>query len=147
MSLVTPHWVTVVNCAELLAEVYTCRDMMPYPAEQAMTSCKQFACLYVALETEALAINPQSKSWRVNPKLHLFQELVEYVAPSRGSPNSYCTYRDEDVGGWLAQVGSMRGGLQTAGPTALRLLQRFCGSIELQGGDEAHGAAFASAAP
>ena len=31
VSLGTPHWITVVNCADLLAEVYTCKDRMPLP--------------------------------------------------------------------------------------------------------------------
>ena len=118
--------------------------MTPYPAEKASLACRKFACLYVALETEALAINPNSKSWRVKPKLHLFQELIEYVAPLRGSPKAYWTYRDEDVGGWLAEVGSRRGGLKTAATTALRLLQRFCGCTELSRDDDIPGVALAA---
>ena len=54
----------------------------------------------MALVTEALAMDPKSKSWRVKPKLQLFcSELVEFVAPFKGSPKSFWTYRDEDFRG------------------------------------------------
>ena len=102
-----------------------CSSRRPWPG----TRC--FASLFVALEAEARKENPTSLRWRVKPKLHLFQELCEFVAPEQGNPRLFWTYRDEDHGGWLAAVGARRGGKNVPGTTALRIFQRYCCLTEL----------------
>jgi len=57
----------------------------PYQAERTAQTCKRFALLYTALETDVLE-QKDSLSCRSKPKLHLLQELLEYTALEAGSP-------------------------------------------------------------
>ena len=45
------------------------------------------------------------KFWKLNPKLHLFLHLVEWLVPELGlNPRQYWTYGDEDVVGQLVEI-------------------------------------------
>jgi hypothetical protein len=118
------HRATVSNLMQYLLEVTMCMSTEPYDASRAATACRRFCLLYSALEKEALQNNNLS-SWRCKPKLHLFQELIEYTSPEAGSPSLFWTYLDESWGGWLAHTGARRGGANRAPTTALNLLRRF----------------------
>ena len=64
-------------------------------------------------------------AWKVKPKLHLFQELLEFTAVEAGNPRNFWTYKDEDWGGWLAKRGARRGGASWAANVSLNLVNRF----------------------
>lgn len=118
------HRSTVATMMANLLEVAKCIGEKPYDAVKAASHCRQFCLLYVALEKEATA-QGKDKAWRCKPKLHLFQEMVEFTGLDRGSPSNFWTYLDESWGGWLAKAGHRRGGAFSAGQTAANLLQRF----------------------
>ncbi len=65
-------------------------------------------------------------SWRMKPKVHLFQELCEYKAVVEfGSPELFWTYQDESFCGYVAKVAKKRGGLNFAATVPERLLSRY----------------------
>jgi hypothetical protein len=125
----TPHLDTVRRCMGCLADLYACLEEPRWPSDRASELVREFALLYCALEQEQPA---GSVYWRVKPKLHLAQELVEYIAPQQGCPRSFWTYRDEDWGGDLAKWAARRGGHRNAGLISLRLMQCFCGQDKLE---------------
>ena len=69
--------------------------------ERLAEHCRRFCTLSVSLEDRAEAL------FHVKPKLHLMQELCEMQA---SRPALHWTYRDEDFGGSIAQLGKRRGG-------------------------------------
>jgi hypothetical protein len=94
----------------------------------------RFALLYSALEQRGIA-QGRDWSWRMKPKLHMLQELLEYQVEEMGaSPSEFWVYRDESWCGWLGTVGGRRGGRKVAGTVALNLIDRFrCSADELCG--------------
>ena len=64
-------------------------------------------------------------SWRIKPKMHVFQELVEYQCQSGASPSDFWTYKDEDWGGCVAKMGARRGGNSNPCTIAKKVLTRF----------------------
>ena len=96
------HRATVSNLMQYLLEVTVCISTEPYDASRASAACRKFCLLYSALEKEALQ-NNNSSSWRCKPKLHLFQELIEYtllrLVPHRCSGHIWMRV---GVGGWPA---------------------------------------------
>ena len=96
-----------------------------YDHAAAIVSCRRVCALATALEAEMLRQDPRSKRWRVKPKLHLLQEMIEFTAPDRGSPSEFWTYYDESWCGWLSRTGHSRGGPFVPERHAERLLHRF----------------------
>ena len=80
---------------------------------------RKFCLLSVALERLS-----SSKLWRTKPKLHLMQELCELTGDN---PTLYWCYRDEDFGGTLASLARSRGGHNSPGSIAKRVLLKFLG--------------------
>jgi hypothetical protein len=111
---------TIAHLAGHLARVYECLDAAVWPAAEEATAARRFALLYATLEQQA--VDPL---WRIKPKLHLFVELIEYVAPLEGNPRTYWTYRDEDYGGQLAKLAARRGGRRNPSRVAQNVLQRL----------------------
>ena len=62
--------------------------------------------------------------WRVKPKLHMWLELCDLT--DGADPALTWTYRDEDLGGAVAQMGRRRGGKFSAERVGRNTLQRFC---------------------
>ena len=56
-----------------------------------------FAGIYARLSAAAFARGV--RMWKLQPKLHLFQHLAEYMAMYQGNPRYYWTYQDEDLVG------------------------------------------------
>ena len=67
----------------------------------------EFALQYVALDK----FHPDSRLWKIKPKLHLFLELCSV---ERTRPALCWNYRDEDFGGSVARLARRRGGLLSA---------------------------------
>ena len=120
----TPHRRTVHKLLENFHQVTECISTEPFNAAVAADACRKTCLLFVSLENEALARGDE-KSWRVKPKMHMFQELTEYLGPELGTPRNYWTYRDEAWGGWLSKTAERRGGAKWAASVALNLLQRY----------------------
>lgn len=106
------------KCAEHLDECYACLSRSTRDTNLPKHG-RSFCLLYVALEE---AFQDQGL-WKVKPKMHLFQELVEL---SSGRPSSTWTYRDEDFGGSLALMARSRGGANNPPRTAQMILTKFC---------------------
>ena len=118
------HWLTVAALTDALLRLTLMNNERPYPASQAADLSRRVALLYTGLEMEAVA-KGNTYSWRVKPKLHLMQELIEYQCQQSGSPCQYWTYKDESWGAWLAAASVRRGGRKTAWGVALSSLLRF----------------------
>ena len=112
-----PYEGAIIALSRELSSCYSC--LYAFDPEKLKQSARRFAALYVQLER----YHPDD--WRVKPKLHLFLELCEFVAPLRGSPTLFWTYRDEDAGGECAHMANRRGGPHTAKAVASSLLSRF----------------------
>lgn len=115
----TVLWVLkwMARCGSLVKE-------RPYQAAAAAEAARNVALLWAALEGEARS-KGDFISWRLKPKLHLFQELMEFVAPVHGPPNTYHCYLDERIGGWMALMATRRGGAKVAASCALNCLNRY----------------------
>jgi hypothetical protein len=119
-----PHRHKVSQLMSHLLVVQTCISNEPYNDQLASSACVKFCQLYASLEEEALAQGDEL-SWRCKPKLHMFQELIEFLGPEAGSPRHFWTYQDESWGGWLSKTATRRGGPKLAAATALNMLRRY----------------------
>ena len=111
---------TILSCISALMDVYMLIDCDRYPKQEGVVASRRVCIMYKALfdtSTDPL--------WRMKPKIHMFQELMEYVAPELGNPRKFWNYADEDFVGMVAKLTFSRGGIQTAGPTALKVLNRY----------------------
>ena len=120
----TPHRSTVRHMVDHLLTVAECLASQEFDIETAKDSCKKCCLLYSSLESEALSKGDEL-SWRMKPKFHMFQELLEYICDFAGSPKCFWTYRDESWGGFLSKVATRRGGPKFAANIALNLLQKY----------------------
>ena len=83
------------------------------------SNCRNFCTLVVALEAR------RPGEFRVKPKLHQFQELCEMNLQSR--PARSWTFRDEEFGGSIVQMGRRLGGANTPASVGTQTLLKFCG--------------------
>jgi hypothetical protein len=61
-----------------------------------------FCGIYANLSAKSFAAG--SRMWKIQPKLHLFQHLAEYMLAYQGNPRFYWTYQDEDLVGDMINV-------------------------------------------
>ena len=120
----SPRRRTIKNMTERFLEMAIIVSTVPYDAAQAAACCKSVSSLLVALEDWSVSAG-DSLSWRIKPKLHLMQELIEFIGIDYGSARTFWTYQDENWGGWLSKCAARRGGPKFAGTVALGLLQRY----------------------
>lgn len=99
-------------------------NVKPFSSAQASLLCRQVCVLYTALHQEMVA-KGKPLLWDLKPKVHLFQELVEYQAVALGNPRDFWCYRDESWCGFWARASKRRGGANSASMTPLRFLNRF----------------------
>jgi hypothetical protein len=109
---------TMKQAAIHLQACYDCLSRNTFNHQVLQENSRKFCLLLVALETAS----PNKRLWRVMPKIHLFQEMCEMQV---GCPSTCWTYRDEDFGGTLMQVGRRRGGSNHPSATAKNLLLKF----------------------
>lgn len=121
---------TVSDCLNELGKIYSLMDMPldTWPASEAAEASRRFCLLYSALSRKFPA---DEKRWVVKPKFHLMAELLEYMSASEGHPRLYWAYRDEDYGGWLAQLAGRRGGPRSPALMSQRLFERVMASGSL----------------
>ena len=106
------------KCAGHLQGCYTCLTRATFDHLILKEESRKLCILLVALEKAS----PNNRLWRVMPKLHLFQEMCEM---QEVCPSTCWTYRDEDFGGTLMQVGRRRGGSNNCKATATNCLLKF----------------------
>ena len=115
---------TIKRAAIELSECYTCLSNDAVCAyERLSVHSRRFCTLLVALET-ALPTN-----FRFKPKVHLFQELAEMDTGTK--PAAHWTFRDEEFGGTIAQMGHRRGGGNFAGSVSRQVLFKFIAKHKL----------------
>ncbi len=85
-----------------------------------LASLKEHITKY-ALQLVALEAVGAPLAWRVKPKVHLWLELCQEGIDA----TSTWTYRDEDFGGFLAQLSKRRGGKLTVAAASSSFLRRF----------------------
>ena len=117
------HLVTsLAACYEALAGAWTGSPELP---QKLRHHGERVFRLYLALEHEATRNDPtDTKTWRVKPKLHLFQHLCIF---GDYNPKEYHCYEDEKHQGDLADLGEVRGGPARVGARSHRALQRWTG--------------------
>jgi len=118
------HWGTIHELFKQLYELQTLISKVPYAAAAASDACRIFCVLYTTLGQEALG-NNKPLLWQAKPKLHLLQEMVEYMSPEHGSPRHFWCYRDESWCGFWARASKRKGGANTVDTTAERFLMRY----------------------
>ena len=118
------HRNTVNVLCQNLQTIAVCISCEPYDSNAASAACHRLRKLFAALETLSLA-KGDDLSWKVKPKLHMFEELICYIGPEFGSPRLFWTYTDEHWGAWLARTATRRGGPKFAASCALNLLQKY----------------------
>lgn len=106
----------MLQAAQHLTNCYDCLSADHWNPEVMKQNSRKFALLVVALEK----FNPLV--WRVKPKLHLMQELVEMLCTN---PSVTWCYRDEDSGGSVAQLARHTGGANTPMAIGKAVLTRF----------------------
>ena len=119
------HAAVVAEVAQHLSNLYMYLDALPFPAELAANECQQLCDKYLALSLEADA-RGLGKHWKMKPKLHLMQELLQYDCLRTGqSPRLFWTYMDESWGGIVASIAARRGGPKSAASVGLTVMQRY----------------------
>ena len=114
---------TIMHVTQHLNQLYEFIRMDEFPVELASETCRRMCILLSALEEHAMTQG--SICWRMKPKAHLVQELLEYQTTQEGNPKLFWTYRDEDWGGWLSRCAQRRGGHATPESVSLQVLRRF----------------------
>ena len=107
---------TIIQAAKRLHACYVCAKADEFDVSTLKRESTMFCILYAALEKTSA----DSISFRVKPKMHLFQEFTQN---SFGRPTS--TYRDEDFGGTLASIGRSKGGHVTPSAMGQRVFVKF----------------------
>ena len=121
------HQKTVCHLLTHLRDCYDCIGFAwegrPDLAQRLHSSAKKLWLLYIALEQEAIAKDPEdSHTWRVKPKLHLFQHLCTY---KDHNPRDFWCYADEAQQGSLASMFERRGGHDSPGQNAKNMLLKW----------------------
>jgi hypothetical protein len=120
-SLVTDDIVeeTAKAAAIHLGNCYRCLSHEHFNADDLLRESIKFCQLYGGLEMHAKAKG--SNCWKVKPKFHTFQEMC-----LQGDNPALCwTYRDEDMGGYIAMVAKRRGGKNSVLSTGRTVLNKF----------------------
>ena len=112
---------TIAACASCLLEFYILLDHEEWLADMASEACRRYCLLYSALSEHSV----DKKYWKMKPKLHMFQELVEFQTYDLGHPARYWTYMDESFVGQIAKLAMSRGGPRNAATAAKKVLDRF----------------------
>ena len=82
------------RAAQLLLELYQLMSASPFD-HSALSTCSRHFCLQMA----ALNNSTDEPFWALKPKMHLLQEMAEYMSEEIGSPKAFWCYKDED---WVA---------------------------------------------
>ena len=108
---------TAYQAARKLQACYEGLDAERFDPTTMANNSRQLALLLAALDSTASA-----PLWRMKPKVHLMQELLEY---GLSRPSETWLYRDEDFGGTVATMAKHRGGHSAAHTVGMAVLNKF----------------------
>ena len=108
---------TALQAAIHLEKCYNC--LSDFQSATLQTESTGFLLLYKALEQNANSVG--KCAWKIKPKFHIWQELCMMDS----NPVSHWVYRDEDFGGYVAQVARRRGGKPTVRACGEQVLNKF----------------------
>ena len=118
----------------LVLQVATCLEQLQlvmdkaWDPEVARALSVQVATGFVKLNQEALGelkLGAKLQRWRVKPKLHMMQELLEYQAFSLGNPRGFWEYLDEDFVGIISTLALKKGGANTHLACSTNVISRY----------------------
>lgn len=112
-----PFESTVIHAASLLQALYAGLPAESFHHEAMAATSRRLCLLLVALESQA-----QPPMWRLKPKAHLMQEMLEF---SKSRPSQGWLYRDEDFGGSIAAMAKHRGGHHGPHSAGAAILKKF----------------------
>ena len=122
---VSRHAKLVQEVLEHLQNLYMHLDVNPFPAEASAHDCNLMCTNVVALNLEA-EHNGKDKHWKVKPKIHMLQEMLEFdCIRTRQSPRLCWTYLDESWGGMVAAMAERRGGPKSAANIGITMMERY----------------------
>jgi hypothetical protein len=102
--------------------------------ETARSLSLKLAMGFAWLSKEAMA-DPQPGAaqarWRMKPKFHMLQELLEFQSFSLGNPRGFWEYQDEDFVGTIATLALKRGGANTHLACSGNVISRYLALLSL----------------
>ena len=117
----TTHYKTIAAATSSLMDFYVLLDNDEWQPAAASEASRRYCVLYAALSTRSADI----RFWKMKPKMHMFQELVEFQALDLGHPARFWTYQDESFVGEVAKLAFSRGGPRHVASAAVRTLDRY----------------------
>ena len=108
--------VSILNASVHLHKCYSLLSHETFVPQAMLHHSVKFLQLYAALESYF-----DDGTWKVKPKFHLFAELCA----GDSNPSMFWTYRDEDMGGYLAATSRTRGGKRSPKAISLNVLEKF----------------------
>eukprot|EP00971_Amphidinium_carterae_P327912 6459514-Amphidinium_carterae.1 len=117
----TEFWLEVVSAGDALLHCQNVQGTESFEVQNFQETGMSFLNHY--LRAKELQPN-EGHGFGVNPKHHLFQELLKRVVPLHGPPCDYWNYQDESLGGAFSKMALRRGGRYDCGKVAQELLAR-----------------------
>ena len=117
----TAHNNTVFNLFSRMLDFQLTMGMTPFEPDNAKEACFDVCSLYKVLSEE----KRKKQVWFLKPKVHLLQELGEYMVYDSGDPSNYWNYRDEDFVGFIAGMAFSRGGKRRARTTPDNVVTKY----------------------
>ena len=126
----THHSAMVLELAQVLHNIYQCMDTN-WDSDLAATLSMRLATLYRELcdDCQENGID----MWRMKPKLHMVQEMLEYQSKELGNPRGYWEYLDEDFVGNIAKIAMRKGGGNTHKACSMNTMDRYRALLALGG--------------
>jgi hypothetical protein len=103
----TPHDNLVQGVIQLLIEFYNIiESSSQFLSEKAKENLPRIGMKLAQLygELAQLAYSDEERLWKLSPKLHLLEHLLEVQAILYGNPRWYWTYADEDLVGLMIDI-------------------------------------------
>ena len=119
--LQTTHSKWVLQISQVLEDIYFCMDSY-WDSDIVADLSMELGKLYQKLNNEAIKNN--SNMWKMKPKLHMVQEMLEYQGKELGNPRGFWEYLDEDFVGMVAKLAMRKGGGNTHRACSGNAMQR-----------------------
>ena len=114
---------TIVSMLSRLVDFYMLLGVRPFALDKCKAASLECVVLYKALhdtqESGSVTL------WPLKPKIHMFQELAEFVVEVLGDPADFWNYRDESFVGFIATMSASRGGGRGPATMPLNALNRW----------------------
>jgi len=117
----TPHSARVLELAKVLKDIYTCMDTH-WDSDLAGNLSMKLAKTYNTIHNDDSDL---TNVWRMKPKLHMMQEMLEYQGKELGNPRGFWEYQDEDFVGMIAKIAMRKGGGNTHMACSMNTMSRY----------------------